>query len=199
MSLAEVGFALKRIFLPRERASSVGGKLRFAAQRPRGRGDIERHSPPFRSRFAPQRLKYPLSLDAGRAQLGQADRGRRRRNLTSTLKKPGWKHDILGQLGFELRVFWPTRRTRRAPRNLLEFRHGHEAVRTQSSQVLCLSANVHFMHKVEKYMQNGQLLQWVTYKSNCRISGTPISRSQESFRAFISVHGGEIEIVRYRR
>ena len=29
----------------------------------------------------------------------------------------------------------------------------------QSSQVLCLSANIHFTQKVEKYMQNGHLLQ----------------------------------------
>ena len=29
----------------------------------------------------------------------------------------------------------------------------------QSSQFLCLSANIHFTQKVEKYMQNGQLLQ----------------------------------------
>ena len=29
----------------------------------------------------------------------------------------------------------------------------------QSSQVLRLSANMHFMQKVEKYLQNGQLLQ----------------------------------------
>ena len=40
----------------------------------------------------------------------------------------------------------------------------------QSSQVLCLSANLHFMDKVKKYMQNGQLLQSkVNYKSNCRL------------------------------
>ena len=48
---------------------------------------------------------------------------------------------------------------------------GTKQFEQQSSQVLCLSANVHFMQKVEKYMQNGQLLQLkVTYKSNCRIS-----------------------------
>ena len=29
----------------------------------------------------------------------------------------------------------------------------------QSSQVLHLSANIHFTQKVEKYIQNGQLLQ----------------------------------------
>ena len=34
--------------------------------------------------------------------------------------------DILGHPGFELRVFRPARR---APRNLVEFRYGHEAVR----------------------------------------------------------------------
>ena len=47
ISLAEVGLALKiESSCPEERASSVGGKLRFAAQRPRaGGGDIERHSP----------------------------------------------------------------------------------------------------------------------------------------------------------
>ena len=42
MSLAEVGPALKsHLLAPKERASSVGGKLRFAAQRHRA---IERHS-----------------------------------------------------------------------------------------------------------------------------------------------------------
>ena len=35
-----------------------------------------------------------------------------------------------------------------------EFRDEHKAV-----QVLCLSANIHVTQKVEKYMQNGQLLQ----------------------------------------
>ena len=47
MSPAEVGLALKlNLLAPRsESAASVERKLRFAAQRPRAGGDIERHSP----------------------------------------------------------------------------------------------------------------------------------------------------------
>ena len=45
MSLAEVACLEILHFLgPEERASSVGGKVLFAAQRPRAGGDIERHS-----------------------------------------------------------------------------------------------------------------------------------------------------------
>ena len=51
----EIGFALKpHLLAPKERPSSVGDKLRFAAQRPRAGVS------PFRSRFAPQRLKIAL-------------------------------------------------------------------------------------------------------------------------------------------
>ena len=39
-----------------ERASNVGGKLRFKAQRPRAGGRRRRTLSPFRSRLAPQRL-----------------------------------------------------------------------------------------------------------------------------------------------
>ena len=46
MSLAKVDLAKKSHLLgPEERVSSVGGKLRFTAQRPRAEGQVERHSP----------------------------------------------------------------------------------------------------------------------------------------------------------
>ena len=80
MSLAKVGFAEKsRLLGPEKRASGVGGKLRFAAQRPRAGGEISKDI-----------LTFPLSLEAGRAQLGQAEGAKR--HLTSTIKKPAWKH-----------------------------------------------------------------------------------------------------------
>ena len=41
----------------------------------------------------------------------------------------------------------------------------------QSSQVLCLSVNVHFMQKVENYMQTGQLLQ---LKENSQLVGVTL-------------------------
>ena len=64
ISLAEVGLALK----PHLLAPMSVGKLRFAAQRPRAGVS------PFRSRFAPQRLKIALvGGRKGRAQLGQAE------------------------------------------------------------------------------------------------------------------------------
>ena len=46
MSLAEIGLAVKsQLLAPRSEPADVGGKLRFAAQRPRAvEGDIERHS-----------------------------------------------------------------------------------------------------------------------------------------------------------
>ena len=90
MSLAEVGLALNRIFLPRKRASSVGGKLRFAAQRPRAGGKYRKTFSPFRSRFAPQRLNYRSRWRQEGLNLARP-KGRRR-HLTSTFKKPAWKH-----------------------------------------------------------------------------------------------------------
>ena len=72
-----------------ERANNVGGKLRFAAQRPRAGGDVERHSP-FPLSPCPTAAELSLSLEAGRAQLDQ-DEGPER-HLTSTLTKPAWKH-----------------------------------------------------------------------------------------------------------
>ena len=51
--------------------------------------------------------------------------------------------DILGHPGSQLREFRPAR----------------QQFEQQSSQVICLSANIHFTQKVDKYMQNGQLLQ----------------------------------------
>ena len=57
---------------PEERASSVGGKLRFAAQRPRA-GEEYRKTffLPFPLSFCPTAAEISLSLEAGRAQLGQ--------------------------------------------------------------------------------------------------------------------------------
>ena len=40
----------------------------------------------------------------------------------------------------------------------------------QSYQVLCLSANLHFTQKVEKYMQNGQLLQSDQDLHRCKLT-----------------------------
>ena len=81
MSLADVGLALKTASsYPEERASSVGGKLRFAAQRPRAGVSL------FRSRFGPQRLKYRSRWRQEGLDLARPNG--RRRHLTSTLKKP---------------------------------------------------------------------------------------------------------------
>ena len=64
MSLAKVGLAYKsRLLGPEER-----GKLRFAAQRPRAEGDIERLL------TFPLSFFISLSLEAGRAQHGQVER-----------------------------------------------------------------------------------------------------------------------------
>ena len=69
--------------------------------------------------------------------------------------------DILGHPGFELREVRPARRTRRAERPETSWNSEMDTneFEQQSSQILCLSANFHFTQKVEKYMQNGQLLQ----------------------------------------
>ena len=59
MSLAEVGPRLEiASSCTEKRSNSVGGELRFAAQRPRAGGVCRRTFSPFRSRLAPQRLKY---------------------------------------------------------------------------------------------------------------------------------------------
>ena len=56
-----------------ERASSVGGKLRFTAQRPRaGRGMSKNILPSPLSAY-PTAAEISLSLEARRAQLGQAE------------------------------------------------------------------------------------------------------------------------------
>ena len=60
MSLAEVGLALKsHLSCTEKRSSSAGDEFRFASQPPRaGGGGCRRTFSPFRSRLAPQRLKY---------------------------------------------------------------------------------------------------------------------------------------------
>ena len=86
---------------PEERASSVGGKLRVAAQRPRAGGAYRKAFSPFRSRFAPQRLKYrSRSRQEG---LNLARPKGRRRHLTSTFKKPAleaWTFSVTWALNF---------------------------------------------------------------------------------------------------
>ena len=73
-----------------ERASNVGGKLRFAAQRPRARGEMSKDILPFPLSPCPTAAELSLSLEARRAQLDQ-DEGPET-HLTSTLTKPAWTH-----------------------------------------------------------------------------------------------------------
>ena len=142
---------------PEERASSVGGKLRFAAQRPRAGRGISKDILTFPLSFCPTAAEISLSLEADRAQLGQAE------GAETSLD------EYNQEAGLERWTFLVTR----ALNFVYSGRHGDRAERPetssnsemntkqfeqQSSQVLCLSANIHFTQKVEKYMQNGQLL-----------------------------------------
>ena len=71
MSRAEVGLASKS-HLPAPRSESVGDEHRFAAQRPRAEGDVERRSP-FPLSACPTPTDISLSVEARRAQLGQTE------------------------------------------------------------------------------------------------------------------------------
>ena len=90
MSLAEVGLALKsHLLAPRSEpaASVVNFVLRHSGLE---RGGYRKTFSPFRSRFAPQRLKYRSRWRQEGLNLARP-KGRRR-HLTSTFKKPAWKH-----------------------------------------------------------------------------------------------------------
>ena len=114
MSLAEVGLAYKsRLLAPRSEpaASVVNFDLRHSGLE-RGRG-ISKDILTFPLSFCPTAAEISLSLEASRAQLVQADEAKR--HLMSTIKKPAGNMDILGHPGFQLRVFRPACRPRRAP------------------------------------------------------------------------------------
>ena len=68
MSLAEVASSCTE-----ERASNVGGKLRFAAQRPRAGRGCQKTFSPFPLSPCPTEAEISLSLEAERGQLGQAE------------------------------------------------------------------------------------------------------------------------------
>ena len=173
MSLAEVGLALKIASpCPEERASSVGGKLRFAAQRPRTGGDVERHSP--LSALVLPHSGWNIALVGGRK--GSTWTGRRGGCGTWRVRPRSrlGSMDILGHLGFELRVFRPAQRTRRAPWNLLEFRDGHEAVRAAIiSGSLLVRQHTFSRRRLRSTGRSASYFSWrVTYKGNCRIPPT---------------------------
>ena len=73
--------------------------------------------------------------------------------MTSTLKKPALKQDILGHLGFELVCSGRDGERAECPETSWNSGMDTKRFEQQSSQVLSLSANVHIMQKVEKYMQ----------------------------------------------
>ena len=94
-------------------------------------------------------------MEAGRAQLGQAEA-----SLNEYIQEAGleaWTFLVTWALNF----VYSGRHGERAERpktfwiSEMDTKHFEQ----QSSQVLCLSANIHFTQKVEKYMENGQLLQ----------------------------------------
>ena len=158
MSLAEVGLALKsHLLAPRSEpaASVVNFVLRHSGLE---RGVYRKTFSPFRSRFAPQRLKYRSRWRQEGLNLARP-KGRKR-HLTSTFKKTGleaWTFLVTWALNF----VYSGRHGERAERPETSWNSEMDTKQfeQQSSQVLCLSANIHFTQKVEKYMQNGQLLQ----------------------------------------
>ena len=98
---------------PEERVSSVGGKLRFAAQRPRAGGGLSKDILPFPLSFCPTAAEISLSFEAGRAQLSQAEKAEA--ELDEYIQEAGLEAwTFLVTWGFELRVFRPTQKTRRA-------------------------------------------------------------------------------------
>ena len=142
--------------MPEERASSVGGKLRFAAQRPRA-GEISKDILPFPLSFCPTAAEISLSLEAGRAQLGQAEGAEAA--LDEYIQEAGleaWTFLVTWALNFVYSGRHGDRAER--PETSWNSEMDTKQFEQQSSQVLCLSANIHFTQKVVKYMQNGQLL-----------------------------------------
>ena len=112
ISLAEVGLALESHLLAPRANQQRRWKSSFEGTAASSGRDVERHSHLPLS-FCPTAAEISLSLEASRAQLGQAEDAKR--HLMSTVKKPAGNMDNLGRPGFQIREFWPARGPRRAP------------------------------------------------------------------------------------
>ena len=149
ISLAEVGLALESHLLgPEERVSSVGGKLRIAAQRPRAGRGITKDILPFPLSFCPTEAEISLSLETESSQLGQAEEPEA--SLDEFIQEASleaWTFLVTWALNF----VYSGRHGERAERPETSWNSEMDTKQfeQQSSQVLCLSANIHFTQKVK--------------------------------------------------
>ena len=135
MSLAEVGLAYKSRLLAPPAASVVNFVSRHGGLE---RVGISKDILTFPLSFCPTAAEISLSLEAVRAQLGQAEGAEA--SLDEYIQEAGLESmDILGHLGFELRVFRPARRTALSALKPLGLqRWTRQQFKQQSTQVLCL-------------------------------------------------------------
>ena len=113
---------------------------------------------PFPLSLCPTAAEISFSLEAGRAQLGQAEGAEAA--LDEHIQEAGleaWTFLVTWALNFVYSGRYGERAER--PETFWNSEMDTKQFEQQSSQVLCLFANIHFTQKVEKYMQNGQLLQ----------------------------------------
>ena len=158
ISLAKVGLALKsHLLAPRsEPAPSV--ETSFCGTAASSGGGISKDILPFPLSFCPTAAEISLSLEAGRAQLGQAEGAEA--SLDEYIQEAGLEAWTL-LVTWALNFVYSGRRGERAGRPETSWKSEMDTKQfeQQSSQVHCLSANIHFTQKEKKYMQNGQLLQ----------------------------------------
>ena len=157
MSLAEVGLAQKsHLLTPRSEpaASVVNFVLRHSGLEREG---YRTTFSPLRSRFAPQRLKYRSRWRQEGLNLARPRGGA---SLNEYIQKAGletWTFLVTRVLNFVYSGRHGDRADR--PETSSNSEMNTKQFEQQSSQVLGLSANIHFTQKDEKYMQNGQLLK----------------------------------------